>query len=118
MTIGDDFTYVRADLNFNLVDKFRDCLYKSTKQFKLIYSTVTEYLEALKQELSSRQISLPVYHGDFFPYAGEAEQYWTGFYTSRPNLKQYIRHLSNVAISSSNLYSFGMLNNPSRTDLY
>merc|ERR1711865_511208 len=31
---------------------------------------------------------------DFFPYAVNPHQFWTGYYTSRPALKGYIRDLS------------------------
>ena len=42
------------------------------------------YLRALKND-------------DFFPYADDAHDFWTGYFTSRPALKRYER------ISNSNL---------------
>ena len=32
---------------------------------------------------------------DFFPYASNAHTYWTGYFTSRPALKGYVRQLNN-----------------------
>jgi hypothetical protein len=33
----------------------------------------------------------PLKSGDFFPYKWDPHQYWTGYYTSRPTLKGFIR---------------------------
>jgi len=41
----------------------------------------------------------PVKQDDFFPYADRKNAYWTGFFTSRPNLKKTIRDLSTDTMS-------------------
>jgi hypothetical protein len=56
-------------------------------------------------------VQFPVFRGDFFPYQNDLDQYWSGYYTSRPNFKRLIRHLSNVAHTSTTLYSLAKLRN-------
>ena len=41
---------------------------------------------------SSKKI-LPVLSGDFHPYNDRTDQFWTGYYTSRPYLKYATRVL-------------------------
>ena len=36
----------------------------------------------------------PWQEDDFFPYADGPHQFWTGYFTSRPTLKRYIRDTS------------------------
>lgn len=36
-------------------------------------------------------ISWPTKEDDFFPYSSDPHAFWTGYYTSRPNLKRYER---------------------------
>lgn len=44
-----------------------------------------------------------------FPYADRPTTYWTGFYTSRANDKDYVRRGSSNFHASSLLYSIKML---------
>lgn len=41
--------------------------------------------------LVAQNIQWPVKYDDMFPYADMAEDYWTGYFTSRANAKGYIR---------------------------
>jgi hypothetical protein len=62
-----------------------------------------------------------VYEDDFFPYVtndtfwrlhqwdGSADGYWTGFYTSRPQLKGDVRSAENVLRHAEILYSFSRI---------
>ena len=59
------------------------------------YSTVDEYLATLNEQ------KYPVFEGDFLPYLQDVEcskcpsgrriDHWSGYYSTRPNLKQEIR---------------------------
>jgi len=53
--------------------------FKST----LIYSTPTQYLGAI----FPLGIQYPTKTDDFFPYADNLNSYWTGYFSSRVNLK-------------------------------
>ena len=51
------------------------------------YSTPTEYLNALR----ALDIEWPTNYDDMFPYADKGDDYWTGYFTSRPNSKVFVR---------------------------
>jgi len=54
---------------------------------KIKYSTPTEYLAAI----FPLSIQYPEKSDDFFPYADLPNAYWTGYFTSRVNLKCQVR---------------------------
>ena len=54
---------------------------------KAMYSTPSIYLKAKNAE----PVQWTVKTDDFFPYADGPDSYWTGYFTSRPALKRYIR---------------------------
>ena len=53
------------------------------------YSTPSIYAQSKLDNLK-----LPVRYDDMFPYANQAHETWTGFFTSRPALKRYVRDTS------------------------
>lgn len=50
----------------------------------LVMSTPSMYTNALKKE----KITWPVSYADQMPYANEKEDYWTGYFSSRPGAKK------------------------------
>ena len=54
---------------------------------RALYSTPSQYLRAKHEE----NLGWNVKTDDFFPYSDFADAYWTGYFTSRPALKRYIR---------------------------
>ena len=56
------------------------------------YSTPSRYLKALHDSKKTWEVK----KDDFFPYAHCDHCYWTGYFTSRPTLKGYIRESNNV----------------------
>ena len=57
-------------------------------RLNVFYSSPGAYLDAKK---GNPNMSWPLKSGDFFPYKWDEHQYWTGYYTSRPTLKGFIR---------------------------
>lgn len=57
----------------------------------LLYSTPSCYL----YQLNRANKTWPTKSDDFFPYAHLPHAYWSGFYTSRPTLKGYVRQTNN-----------------------
>ncbi|KAF7233994.1 hypothetical protein EG68_06920 [Paragonimus skrjabini miyazakii] len=96
--MGCDFTYENANVNFKNTDKL--IKYVNLRQLKgskvnLLYSTPQCYTKAVNQEFQKKKI-IERRGGDFFPYASGPNSYWTGFYTSRPALKGFIRKASTL----------------------
>ena len=54
------------------------------------YSTPSEYVKAKLAE----NVTYSVKTDDFFPYISDPQSIWTGFFTSRPGLKRYVRSSS------------------------
>ena len=119
MPFGWDFTYREAykfyDFLDTLISQTNNSVYQvnSTYSAKFIvkYSRVNEYMKLAKEEISYKGIQLPVHTYDFFPYDGQYEggHYWTGYFTSRSNLKMYIRKLSAQAALTDTLYTLQSL---------
>uniref|UniRef100_A0A671T5G0 Alpha-mannosidase n=1 Tax=Sinocyclocheilus anshuiensis TaxID=1608454 RepID=A0A671T5G0_9TELE len=87
-----------------IVQRFLNVSYNQFSQsyIKLIkvnvlYSTPSCYL----QELNLANLTWPLKTDDFFPYADDAHDFWTGYFTSRPALKLYER-LSNSRLQTCN----------------
>lgn len=68
----------------------------------VLYSTPECYLSALQK---SKNVTWPLKDtDDFFPYAHDEHSYWTGYFTSRSNLKYMICKANNL-LQASTLYN-------------
>lgn len=54
------------------------------------YSTPSDYVDALK----NHNVTWPTKYDDMFPYSDKPTKFWTGYFTTRANLKEYIRKAS------------------------
>jgi len=76
---------------------FRDspgaCCLQQVKGSKVnvLYSTPSCYLYALNKANQTYTTKTD----DFFPYASHGHTFWTGYFTSRPTLKGYVRQCNN-----------------------
>uniref|UniRef100_A0A4W6E5G4 Alpha-mannosidase n=1 Tax=Lates calcarifer TaxID=8187 RepID=A0A4W6E5G4_LATCA len=96
MTMGSDFQYENANLWYKNLDKlihYVNAQQANGIKVNVLYSTPSCYL----QELHRANLTWSLKTDDFFPYADDAHDFWTGYFTSRPALKRYER------ISNSNL---------------
>ena len=118
---GDDFQF-KNDNNFGnidyLVDMFQNPNEKNlqsqaqrafgiNEKVNFIYSTPERYFKAAKEELKKNNIELFKYTLDFYPL--KTNCFWTGYFSSRPYLKGYIRKASNVFYAMSKYYSTNKL---------
>ncbi|XP_057699367.1 lysosomal alpha-mannosidase [Corythoichthys intestinalis] len=96
MTMGSDFQYENANLWYKNLDKlihYVNARQSNGSRVNVLYSTPSCYL----QELHRANLSWALKTDDFFPYADDAHDFWTGYFSSRPALKRYER------LSNSNL---------------
>jgi hypothetical protein len=88
-TMGDDFNYQDANFWFKNLDKLIKAV-REDGRVNVQHSTPYDYSVAKLQE----QLTFPIQTDDFFPYEDCPHCYWTGYFTSRPALKRYIRDVS------------------------
>ena len=66
------------------------------------YDSLQDYFDEVDRELNTPDFDdkfFPTLTGDFFPYTDEREEYWTGYFTTRPfdklagrELEHFIRY--------------------------
>ena len=88
---GEDFAFNEADINYENIEMIMNYVNKNMKgKMKMIYSTPSQYFDCvLKSGVKFEKIS----NFDFFPYADNPHCYWTGYFSSRANLKGLIKQL-------------------------
>lgn len=114
LTMGGDFTYQDANVWYSNMDKlikysnlleigietlnmsyffrrYANDRQASGSRFNLFYSTPSCYVKAL----NDKRKTWPTKTDDFFPYGSDAHSYWTGYFTSRPAIKDMVRQASN-----------------------
>lgn len=99
--MGTDFRYQYANSWFRQMDKFIHYV-NLDGRVNALYSTPSIYTDA-KHATSN---SWPLKTGDFFPYADHPNAYWTGYFTSRPAFKGYVRAMSGYYLAARQLEFF------------
>ena len=90
-TMGSDFQWESAHIWYYNLDVLIDNInQKFGDKVKVFYSTPTRYVEAVH----AANLTWEVKTDDFFPYADCPYCYWTGYFTSRPALKGYVRDMN------------------------
>ncbi|XP_073007335.1 alpha-mannosidase At3g26720-like [Typha latifolia] len=97
-TMGTDFKYQYAETWFRQMDKFIHYVNKDGR-VNALYSTPSIYTDA---KYAANE-SWPIKTDDFFPYADKPNAYWTGYFTSRPALKGYVRLMSAYYLAARQL---------------
>jgi alpha-mannosidase len=88
LPFGDDFTFQNARQSFEHVETIIElCNKYNTLNLKFIMSTPQTYVDALKKET----VMWPVKKDDFYPYSVIRNNYWSGYYTSRPAFKKQVK---------------------------
>ncbi|GBG76570.1 hypothetical protein CBR_g22451 [Chara braunii] len=134
--LGDDFRYLdkeETDLQFmNYEALFKYMNNRSAWNVHASWGTIGEYFRALEaeagrslhrksgdrggrppalpSELGSRRKRLrelfPTIEGDFFTYADKDNEYWSGYYTSRPFYKALVRVMEETVRAAEILFTF------------
>ncbi|XP_062086370.1 alpha-mannosidase At3g26720-like [Humulus lupulus] len=96
--MGTDFCYQYVISWFRQMDKFIHYVNQDGR-VNALYSTLSLYTDA-KHATDEKW---PLKTDDFFPYADHPNAYWTGYFTSRPGLKGYVRALSGYCLTARQL---------------
>ncbi|XP_050232391.1 alpha-mannosidase At3g26720 isoform X2 [Mercurialis annua] len=99
--MGTDFRYQYANSWFRQIDKFIHYVNQDGR-VNAFYSTPSIYTDA--KHTASEQ--WPLKTEDFFPYADHPNAYWTGYFTSRPAFKGYVRMISGYYLAARQLEFF------------
>lgn len=100
-TMGTDFKYQYAHTWFRNMDKLIHYVNQDGR-VNALYSSPSIYTDA-KYALDE---SWPLKTDDYFPYADRINAYWTGYFTSRPALKLYVRMMSGYYLAARQLEFF------------
>ncbi|CAK4634012.1 hypothetical protein AeMF1_003692 [Aphanomyces euteiches] len=90
--MGTDFKYQNALKWFKNLDKL---IHYGNQEGRVnfLYSTLGNYTDL---KLQDKSIQWAVKTDDFFPYADQVNGFWSGYFTSRPALKRYVRVANNL----------------------
>ena len=107
---GCDFNFQNAWMKYKNMDKLITYINQNSEELgiRAQYSTLYDYFNALNeyQNNPTSPVDWEVRTVDFFPYADNNESYWSGYYTSRPDLKQLTRKGDGVLRIAEILNSF------------
>ncbi|KAK4747701.1 hypothetical protein SAY87_014287 [Trapa incisa] len=96
--MGTDFRYQYANSWFRQMDKFIHYVNQDGR-VNAFYSTPSIYTDA---KYAANE-EWPLKFDDYFPYADNPNAYWTGYFTSRPALKGYIRAMGAYYLAARQL---------------
>lgn len=100
-TLGSDFQYENANEWYKNLDKLIHYV-NLNGTVNIFYSTPSIYTKAKL----SQDITWSVTTADFFPYADSNHSMWSGYFTSRPGVKGYVRETSNYLSLSQQLQAW------------
>lgn len=99
---GGDFRFMNAAQNYKNMDAMIKYMNKKyPNEYRFEYSTPSKYVDALKE----LNVKWPTKNDDMFPYSDGPDAYWTGYFSSRANSKQFIRRGSHNLHATNSLYA-------------
>ena len=104
-----DFAYQNASSQFDNMDKIINYLSQNQATFNMTirWSTLGEYFHSLN-DLPASFWPTKTNQDDYFPYADINYSWWTGYYTSRPELKGLVRE-AEAALRLSDVLGLPMI---------
>jgi lysosomal alpha-mannosidase len=105
---GMDFNYQDAFQNYENMDKMIEYMNANHgDKYIFKYSTPSMYIDAINS-IADRE--WPTKYEDLMPYGDDRDSWWTGYFSSRPNAKSYVRMGSHQLHAHDQLVSQAMLN--------
>ncbi|KAK3091397.1 hypothetical protein FSP39_019585 [Pinctada imbricata] len=97
MPHGDDFRYImdyEFQSNYDNMKRLMDFINKRSNLYNMTmrFGTVGEYFDLLHESISKSKEKEESVTGDFFTYTDRDDEYWSGYYTTRPFDKRMIRY--------------------------
>lgn len=99
--LGEDFSYSQAGdwdriyKNYEMLMNYINA--KKEWKMNVKFGTLAEYFESIRQDQKQKTAidgsRFPVLSGDFFPYSDYRNDYWSGYYTTRPFNKRLSREI-------------------------
>jgi len=109
--LGDDFRYNNAaefDQQYNNYMQIMEYINAHDYNAKVTFGTLTDYFT----EVRARMSKFNTLTGDFFVYSDIFSEgrpaYWSGYYSTRPFLKQLSRHLASKLRTTEILYTMAV----------
>jgi hypothetical protein len=125
--MGEDFTYENAEswfINMDLLIKHGNILaadgdipadpYGVYDSVKLVYSNP----ELLTKAKNDEKMKMEVKSDDFMPYSDCSNCFWTGYFTSRAELKKFERVASSFLQAARQIEAFSSVSLSSKEDLF
>ena len=73
---------------------------------RVLMSTPSQYIAALKKE----NIVFSSFYNDMFPYSDEKDEFWSGFYSSRPSSKKMVKDGSAYLHAATKAFALKAIN--------
>ena len=112
MPHGDDFRYIMDNefqSNYVNMKKLMDHINsRKDLNIQMRFGTVGEYFSEVHKSIAKRGQPDKSLTGDFFTYTDRDDEYWSGYYTSRPFDKRMIRYLLEVLKTAEMLTTFAV----------
>ena len=99
--LGEDFSYSKPedwDLIYSNYKRLMEYM-KNRKEWNVSikFGTLSGYFKQVKRsEGRNSSEKFPILSGDFFPYSDWNNDYWTGFYTTRPCQKYFAHEIERI----------------------
>lgn len=112
MPHGDDFRYImdhEFQSNYDNMKKLMDHINSRPElNIRMRFGTVGDYFNELHKSITKSGKPDTSLSGDFFTYTDRDDEYWSGYYTSRPFDKRMIRYLLEVLKTAEMLTTFAV----------
>jgi hypothetical protein len=117
--LGDDFKYKTLEMTLDIFNNYQtlfDHINSNPKfQVDIKFATLSEYFNAIHSSMDA-SLSFPVYNGDFFTYSDRENEYWSGYFTTRPYVKSLSRQTESEIKYTESLYALAKVYSNIRYD--
>ena len=123
--LGDDFRFDflgEWDQQYKNYMKLFDHMNSNNKNVHVRFGTLQDYFDEVQKVVVATGKNsfeyFPALSGDFFPYTDHSDEYWTGYFSTRPFIKGLSRDLEVFLRAADILNAHCMTLQPDLKDLY